>query len=120
MDSIDKNIKKIFSTYNKSFDVDLEESIMDKINVEKNYTAELSKSRKRIKIGVIISTIFLISYFGLTYLDTLPKVNRQMNMSEVYLPAICSPMLVLIMYFLFTFSYTSSKNRPDNLFFTEK
>ena len=120
MDTTDKNIKKMFSTYTKSFDVDLEESIMEKIDVEKNHNAALSQSRKRIKKGIIINAIFLIAYFVLTYFDTLPRIKPEMKILDVYLPSIFTAMLVLIMYLLFTFSHTSSKNGIDNLFHTEK
>lgn len=120
MDTTDKNIKKAFSTYTKTFDIDLEESIMDKINVEKNYNTELSRSRKRIKTGIFISTIFLIAFFLFTYFDTLPGLNHQMNTLDIYLPTIFTGLLVLIMYFLFTFSYAPSNNELDNLFLTKK
>lgn len=111
MDTTDKNIKKIFSTYTKNFDIDLEESIMDKINVEKNYNAELSQSRKRIKIGMILSTLFLMIYFVLTYFDTLPRITERMETIDVYLPTIFAALIILVMYLLSTYSLSSSKNK---------
>ncbi|SDF12773.1 hypothetical protein SAMN05421636_11252 [Pricia antarctica] len=120
MDTTDKNIKKAFSTYTKSFDVDLEESIMDRISVQKNYGAELFRSRKRVKVGTVFSALFLIGYFLLTYFDTLPRINGQMKVIDVYLPAIFASMLIMVMYFLLNYIFTSSKNEMDNLVLPEQ
>lgn len=119
MDTSDKNIKKVFSTYTKSFDVDLEESIMDRIKLEKSYSAELIQSRKRIKTGMILSALFLIVYFALTYFDTLPQIDERMEMKNNYLPSIFTGFLVVIMYLLSTYSFAYSKEKIEDSGFSK-
>ncbi len=111
MDTTENNIKEAFSTYTKSFDIDLEESIMDKISAKKNYSTELLQSRKRVKTGIVLSTLFLIGYFLFTYFDTLPRITNQMDEIDVYLPAIFAAVLIMIMYFLMSYIITSSRNK---------
>lgn len=111
MDTMDRNIKKIFSTYTKTVDVDLEESIMDSIAIDKNFKIELQQSRKMIKIGMALSALFSIGYFILTYLDTLPQINNNMKLIDIYLPTMFAALLIIVMFFLMTYSLTSSKNK---------
>ncbi len=113
MDTSDKSLKRLFSTYKESNNLDMEDSIMDRIKVEKNYSAELIRSRKRIKTGMILSALFLIGYFGLTYFDTFPRANSQMERIDAYLPAIFSALLVVIMYLLSLYGFASSKNQME-------
>lgn len=111
MDTTDKNIKEAFSTYTKSFDIDLEESIMDKVNVEKNYSTEILQARKGIKKGIVSSTLFLTGYFLLTYFDTIPRITKQTEEIDVYLPAMFAALLIVIMYFLLSYGISSTRNK---------
>ncbi len=105
MDTSDKNIEKVFTTYSEQYEIDLEDLIMDKLSIEKNYNPEIFKSKRRTKIGIILSAVFLFAYFVLTYFDTLPKIDHQMNNLDVYMPTIFMGMMVLIMYLLTTLSF---------------
>ena len=114
MDSTDKNIKKIFSTYTESKSIDLEESVMDSIPLEKNHEAELQQSRKRIKTGMALNVLFLIGYFIFTYLTTFNQINDSIKLVDLYYPTIFTIIVIVIMYFLAIYGLSTLKSKLFN------
>lgn len=111
MDKLDKNIKKVFSTYVTKQETDLEESILERLTVERDYTVELLQSRRKIKIGMIISVILLVAYFVLTYLNILSKANYQMGILDIYSSSTFTALMIFVTYLMSIFSFRAIQSK---------
>jgi hypothetical protein len=121
MDITDQNIKKILSTYKEKYSVDpeLEDSVMGKISIQKNYNAILLQSKRKAKIGMAISVLFFIFYIITTYYDLLNMDNSRPHVLNTYFFSISTALVAFVLYIELVFSFSVWRARAQNKVFTE-
>lgn len=115
MEEIDKNISKLFVGFEENAHIDLEDSVMDKLQSQREYETLLSKARERTKIGIVISVVFLVAYFVLTGYTSLKGQKGQMELLELYLPSLNAAILIIITYLILIFGSYRSKNETGKI-----
>jgi uncharacterized membrane protein (DUF485 family) len=116
MDITDQNIKKIFSTYEEKYSVDpeLEDSVMEKISIRKNYNAILLQSKRKAKMGIVISFLFFIVYIITTYYDLLNLDNSRPHVLNTYFLSISTVLVAFVLYIELVFSFSGSDTGVRN------
>ncbi|WP_257670870.1 hypothetical protein [Parapedobacter tibetensis] len=114
MDTTDKNIKKVLSNYDYHFKLNIEDSIMDQIKIQKEYNIELSKARKNAKTGILLSVFFLIVYTIMIYLDFFNSMLGQMDFINMFVPSIFMFLLLIVIFIILTFGMSFLGTEVEN------
>lgn len=116
MNETEKNIRKLLIDNEeiKGIDVNLEDSIMNKINSRTDYDTVLIKTKYKAKIGIISSLILLVIYSIATYVELLTtSYSSQFNLTNFY-PAIFTALVVIVVYVEMTYGVlVFRKNVPN-------
>ncbi|WP_299243482.1 hypothetical protein [uncultured Aquimarina sp.] len=111
MNNTDQNIRKILVENEEGYAVDseLENSIMKVIGKQKDYKEILSKTKLKIKIGLLTSLILFFIYVILTYTDLLRSIDLNTQNLKTFYPSIFAAIVVVIVYFQMIFGISVLK-----------
>ena len=100
MNITDKNIKKllIVNDNNHSVDSELENTTMSKINNQKDYIALLPKTKRKAKIGMILSLFLLITFEITIYFELFTSRHYTQSNFEAFYPSILTTVVVILVY----------------------